>query len=186
LTEGLVEDVNNYYDSRSNCIYLVGKRSAINRFTFELDGVVNYFNNDVLTLLYDAYNAENEIEQFGLKATKKLISPKIILQMIFGNFGSESMVYAVNAFMNETEFGFDDDFDSILLNIYNIIGSHLSAKQKKQGLSILYKTYQMTTNANLVNSAVTTEEEAITGITSDNYIIVNSLDADSEYKLFTF
>jgi len=50
-TTGINEDFNNYYDLDRHWLYLVGRRTDLNKFTFELTGFVYYQNSDFLEIL---------------------------------------------------------------------------------------------------------------------------------------
>ena len=184
-TTGINEDFNNYYDLDRHWLYLVGRRTDLNKFTFELTGFVYYQNSDFLEILTKEFYKDG-LQKYSMSSKKNFIRPEFVINMLFGAYGIDLINYTIDTFItgaHEEMYDYDTFVSGLITEVGDRYKNVTGQKNAELDIVIEFKS-ETILDRNFTLNLV--GEEKLISWESDHELYMSSFDNSNEVLRGTF
>jgi hypothetical protein len=94
-------DINNLVDTKFNYLYLIGRQTNIDQYTFTLKGIISVKNETMLSYILNNDFDITNFKTYGIKLNFKIVDPSTILSLFFKDYGDSLAISIANMFVGK-------------------------------------------------------------------------------------
>jgi len=130
-------------DTDQNYLYLIGKQTNIDQFSFSLNGIISVKNETLLSYILNNDFDLEDFKTFGILLNFKIVDPVTILSLFFRDYGENLAISIANSFVGKDK-NIPSNTIEILSNLVDELAIENSPKSKSltKNLSLVGKSHK--------------------------------------------